>query len=195
MTEETWTPYGLERYRAQGLRKRRVFAIGAVLVLALAWALFTERTIESSTDVLAGGGGNTVGIVSPQQREQTGPDAVVSVRPGGITQATAGEPQAQEGTGSTPVGPPQFAATPVNWPLLLLRYLPFALLGFVLWAGFRARPGKSDEVNFGIYKGAMPLEMITASHAHVVVTSKEARASLFGRSREHYVPPRDPLVR
>jgi hypothetical protein len=184
---ETWTPYGLEAIRVAHIRRRRILALFLAFALAFVWILIlqtmptTERFIE-----ITDGTGSRIEIDTSATDRKDGP-LTVAISPGRITRAETGGSQA---AGDVPVtrfaGPTYDRGTPVLWGGYAVVYGPFALLAGALWLLARRRP--REEINYGIYKGAMPLEMITASAARHVLTTREARRSLFGKRRADYLP-------
>lgn len=193
MAADEWTPYGLEHLRVGKLRTRRLVVLGLVLALFLGYVGIADRTTTKETEIFANGQKQgTIGLDLDTDRpgdSRSRPDATIPVSPGRTVAFDAGAEE--EAQAAPAVAPPRYEVDPIDWLALLLRFGPFALLATILWLGFRRRAAPEDEVNFGVYKGAMPLELITASHAHLVLTPHRAKASLFGKSREDYVPVQD----
>lgn len=187
--EEAWTPYGLEGLRQGALRRRRIVTLALAGVLLVGYFGMTETVRDDELEVFGNGQKQQLELEIPKEsQEKQGPDARIQVSPGRVINAGAGsyqEPQQgqQQRQAQAPPG------EPVDWLAWLAFLGPFVLVGTLAWAAVRPRATPTDEVNFGIYKGAMPLEMITASHAHLVVTQKRAKTSLFGKGRADHVPP------
>lgn len=190
MADEEWTPYGLERYRVAKQRTRRFAVLGLVAALLVGYLALADQTTTRETEIFANGQKQgQIGInldTDLPGASKSRPDATIQVSPGQTARIDTGTQQ--EAQAAPAVTPPKYEVDPIDWLALLLAIGPFALLATILWLGFRRRAVPEDEVNYGVYKGAMPLEMITASHAHLVLTPKRAKASLFGKSREDYVP-------
>jgi hypothetical protein len=186
--KDTWTPYGLEAIRVSYLRRRRLYAIMIGLGLCGIWAFMFETTTETQTDIFVNGRrqGSGIEIDIPEQNREDGP-VTVAVEPGRVTRAASGE--APEG--STPtrrVSAPTFErGSPIPYQIYVILYGPYLLLAAALYFLAKKR-GKHDQVNFGIYKGAMPLESISASLANQIFTSKKAKTGLFGKRRADHLP-------
>ena len=181
-----WTPYGLEAIRIRHLRRRRILAILAALVLAGFWSWMFDETTTTEQEIFANGkkAGNGIQLDVTQPERKDGP-VTVSLSPGRVTRADTADDASPQSI-SRPDAPVLARAPAYNWTAYLVLYGPFALLALALYLLGKRRP--QDEVNFGIYKGAMPLEMITASASRHVLTRKEARESLFGKSRRDHLP-------
>lgn len=182
-----WTPYGLEAIRIAHLRRRRILGILALLGAAILLSSLTETRTETDLDISVNGRrSNSISFDIPEEEPRDGP-VTVSLTPGRVTRAEAGsaaqEPIVQRGNA------PSFDREPAhNYLGLLLFLAPWALIGLAAWL-LGKRRGRYDEVNYGVYKGSMPLEMITASASRNVFTRRHARSSLFGRDRVDHLPP------
>ena len=181
-----WTPYGLEAIRIAHLRRRRLVGILLLLGLGVLAYFLTDTTTTSQLELTVNGRqGNGISLDLPEEKPRNGP-VTVSLTPGRVTRAEAGS-AAPEGSVQRP-NAPSFQREPAyDFGGLVLFVLPWLLIGLAAWF-LATRRGKHDEVNYGIYKGAMPLEMITASASRQVFTRREARVSLFGRRRVDHVP-------
>jgi hypothetical protein len=187
--QEAWTPYGLESIRIAYLRRRRILALLILLLLlGTIYGFFTQTTTKS-TQIFANGndvtGQNTITI---DQNTPSNPNnhVTVSIEPGRVTSATAGGSAGAASVQHANI--PSFdRAPPINWGGYLLLYGPYVLVGLLAWY-LAKRRGKNDEVNFGVYKGAMPLEMISATHAGEVFTRRHAKESIFGKRRHDHLP-------
>ncbi|MHB8604814.1 MAG: hypothetical protein ACYDCK_06115 [Thermoplasmatota archaeon] len=180
--ERGWTPYGLEAIRQAYLRRRRVIAAVVVLALALAWFVFLTSGTSRTTGIFANGKEGTIELDVPAAQKDK--PVTVAISPGKTAEVLSDNTPAPSTTTRNGAAAPA-TATPVNWAAYAVQYGPYIALGTLLWAIWRRKP--TEEVNFGVYKGAMPLEIITASHAHLVLTTKPARASLFGKRRADFV--------
>lgn len=187
--KDVWTPYGLEAIRHAHLRRKRI--LGALLLLLLLGLIYSvfQVTTTKSTDIFANGNKvNTNGI----QIEQKDPGApkkdhvTVGLEPGKITQVNS---SSSIGASTlTRNSLPSFErAAPFNWNDYLLLYGPYVLVGLAMLY-FAKRRGKHDELNFGVYKGALPLEMITSSHQGEVFTKSWVKGSIFGKRRLDHLP-------
>jgi hypothetical protein len=137
----------------------------------------------TNTDICTNGvcrsQGNNVQFEVPEEEKKDGP-VTVSISAGRVTRADTGG-----STGDSTVSRPNQAtltrAVPYNWLGYMIIYGPWVLLAAgVHFLG--KRRGKNDEVNFGIYKGAMPLEMHTVSASKHVITTRKAKR------RSDYLP-------
>lgn len=184
--KEAWTPYGLEAIRVTYLRRRRILSLLIALGLAGVWAFMFETTTTSSQEIYVNGkkaGGIELDV--PNQERNDGP-VTVEISPGRVTSAATG------GSTGTDETPRTFAPTftrepPINYTAYAIIYGPYLLLAAALYFLSKKR-GKHDQVNFGIYKGAMPIEMISHSMAAQIFTSKKAKTGLFGKRRADYLP-------
>lgn len=185
---DAWTPYGLEAYRVQHIARRRILAaLILLLILGILWATLqetTDRQLSLSVN------GRDVGQGGIQLAEPDRPDVedrvTVSLEPGRVMRAaTGGEAAGPSITRNTPAALTR--GTPINWNAYLMLYGPFVLLGLLVWF-LGKRRGRHDELNYGVYKGSMPFEMITASQSRLVFTRKHAKNSVFGKRRDDHLP-------
>jgi len=184
--KEPWSPYGLEAIRVAYLRRRRILSILIAIGLAGVWALMFETTTTTTTEIFANGRRQgTISIEEPDPPQEDGP-VTVEVQPGRVTRAQSGDGEATEQVqrASAPVFQRD---SPIPYRLYVILYGPFVLLAAALYFLAKKR-GKHDEVNFGIYKGAMPLELMSHSMANQVFTTRKAASSLFGKRRADYLP-------
>lgn len=181
----TWTPYGLEAIRVSYLRRRRILTLLIVLGLAGIWAFMFETTTTTSTEIFVNGQkANTIEFDLPEE-QRDGP-VTVAVEPGRVTRAESGSAAQDEEVQRTSA--PTFTRLPaIPYAGYAIVYGPFILIGLALLL-LGKRRGKHDEVNYGIYKGAMPLEGISASMADQVFTTRMAKRSLFGKRRADHLP-------
>lgn len=185
--KQAWTPYGLEAIRVSYLRRRRILSLLIALGLAGIWMFMFETTTSTTQDIFVNGRRQgTIEIDVPEQERNDGPVSV-AIEPGRVTRAESGD---APGSGdSTPrVNAPIFErGSPIPYRQYVILYGPFVLLAAALYFLAKKR-GKHDQVNYGIYKGAMPLEMISNSMSNQVFTTKLAKAGLFGKARADYLP-------
>lgn len=189
--QESWTPYGLEAIRIRHLRRRRILAtlllVAAMLVILL--------TIDSGTrtlpEIFANGnkvssGNNQIQIDLPDEQKPKNGPVTVAISPGRVTLADT-QQSGPESTVQRTSLPTLDRGNALNWNYYLLLYGPWALLGLALLF-LAKRKSTAHEVNYGVYKGSMPLEMISAAARDRVFTTREAKTSLFGRRAEDHVP-------
>lgn len=184
---EAWTPYGLEAIRIAHLRRRRILTGILVLGLLGLWLLILDTTTSTQLSISVNGK-EASGINIDLPNEQPRNDKVtVAVDPGRVTQATT--------TGQLPTSTVQRTdvptfdrGNPLNWSYFVLVYGPYVLLGLALYL-LAKRRGKHDQVNYGIYKGAMPLELISKTAERQIFTTRHAKISIFGKRRADYLPP------
>ena len=186
--KDTWTPYGLEAIRVQYLRRRRLLTILIALGLCGIWAFMFETTTTRTTEIfLNGERQGSIEIDVPETPEREDGPVTVAVEPGRVTRAESGS-AAQDASQTQRVTAPTFTRMPaVPYGDYVLIYGPFLLIAAALWLLAKKR-GKHEEVNYGIYKGALPLEMISASMADQVFTTRMAKRSLFGKRRADHLP-------
>lgn len=191
---QPWTPYGLEAYRVELLRRRgRLLAIAVVLGVLFFLAILAT-TLRQQDDIDAfGGRGGQVEIALPGDKPRAKP-TTLSVAPGRTTvldrpiQPEVRPPRPDTGTTLPPKGG-------LNWMLLLTNFGP--LVGGALWAwglGRRRFLSGLEEVNLGVYKGALPLEMHSAKLKKFVFTRRRAHAHLFGKGRLDWFPAAPAVV-
>lgn len=185
---DEWTPYGLEGIRQAHIRRRRVLgAIAGLCVLALA-ILVLETTTSEQIRLSANGNEVTDSVNIPEPEENDAKDYVtVSLEPGRVSRIESGNAPGEDQVDRTSL-PSGVRASPYPWKLWLLQLLPYLLAGLVAYL-LAKRRGRYDEVNYGVFKGAMPLEMITAEHEASVFTKRWARTSVFGKRRLDHLPP------
>lgn len=190
--KDVWTPYGLEAIRTSYLRRRRILSMLIALGLAGFWALAFETTTTTSTEIFANGERAGGGIQLDLPEEQRDGPVTVAISPGRVTRAESGgeeQPQAVQRTSA-----PTFErASPIPFVGYAYVYGPAVLL---LLAGYflAKKRGKHDQVNYGIYKGALPLELVSASMSKQVFTPRMAKTGLFGKRRADYLPQEVLLV-
>lgn len=195
MTEE-WTPYGLEAIRARILWRRRIMAIVLAVVVALAilllFAALSKKTYETEISLAGGSGDNTIEVETKDADELRSKPLTIAVSPGGITLVgnglTDGEGAADRLSRASVNYPFIRGETPFNFLSLMFPWGLLILLAWAIWSAGRGEHNASAEVNFGIYKGTAPLEIVTASYRHLVVTQRLAHAPIFGKEREDYLP-------
>lgn len=176
-----WSPYGLEAYRTTSSRGRNRWLLAAIALLLLGWLALNLLSGDSSFSV---GTGQEGSVVLTRPDDPAPPKATVSVAPGRVTELD--QPVETAGSGSRSQSITNEAAYPLmGWALILA---PILLLP---WLARRLLAGSQTELNFGVYKGAMPLEMISATQRDLVYSRKAVDAPLFGKSREDYIPDED----
>lgn len=190
MSSEDWTPYGLEAIRIQYLRRRQTLIWLLLLLLLLLVVIFLGTATETSQSISVNGkdaNGNSIQIDDKSGDGPKGGEHVtVGLEPGKVTRAEQGGSAGSPSITSN--APPVAQRAPAyNWTAFLILYGPYVLLGLAAWF-LAKRRSRHHEVNFGIYKGAMPFEMITATHERHVFTKKLAETSLFGKGMYDHLP-------
>ncbi|HVL47500.1 MAG TPA: hypothetical protein VM889_02990 [Candidatus Thermoplasmatota archaeon] len=180
---ENWTPYGLEAIRQQTIRRRRNLALAMFLVYIVGYTVFILLTTTANLSVGDGSGGSVELDLSGRNVEERQKPVTVRVGPGRITLADFGG----EAATTPPTAPPPPGVEAINWRGELMAYGPPIALLWLLLAAIRSKD-KNGEVNYGVYKGAMPYEMITAEAKGHVFTTRLAKGSLFGRTRSDHLP-------
>jgi hypothetical protein len=184
-----WTPYAHEDLRVHLLWRKRIL-VGLVLAsLFLVWALSLGVTTQTTEELsVYGGDGQSTTIQRPDEENQgTQPDATVSVSPGETARLEDGvqvgneTPPERQGGGTPTPEPPD--GIPFLGLLMLLG--PF-IAAVYAWRKL-ANQGDVGEANYGIYKGPMPLEKVTATHADLVQTGQEVEENPFGKRRNDYL--------
>jgi hypothetical protein len=188
--DASWTPYGLEAIRVQHARRRRRIAALALIAAALLLLVIFRPGTTDRLSVSVNGqevGGDQFSIDVPQDQKPKDGPVTVSISPGRVTLASADQGASTAPQVSRANVPAFSTAPPIRWSYYLLVYGPWLLLALALWM-LAKRRGKHDEVNFGVHKGAMPLEMISAHARDQVHTKRHAKVSIFGKRREDYLP-------
>ncbi len=181
-----WTPYGLEAIRIAHLRRRRLLGILLGLGVAVLWLSFFSTTVERDLQVTTDQGGNEISIdVSGAQQKPKDDKITVSIAPGRVTRAETGSGAAQDAPITRFAAPTFDRAAPIPWTYYLLQFGPFLLLALAVWL---MRHRKTNEINYGIYKGALPLEMISAGAANHIFTTRHATSNIFGKRRVDFLP-------
>lgn len=181
-----WTPYPHEPLRVQLLWRKRIVLALILGIVFLFWALSLGVTTDTQEQLTVyGGDGDSVTIERPEDSD-TQPAATVTLRPGETARLdedlTLSEGDREPGGqgGQIPEQPPG-----IPFLGLLLLIGPF-ILAYLLWRHL-GNQGASTEVNYGVYKGAMPLEMITSSHSNLVLTGRQVDQNPFGKERTDYL--------
>lgn len=192
MSAAPWSPYGLEVHRVALLQRRQRLLAAALLLGGLALLALLATTIQQSDDITTfGSGGNSVNIDLPTDRPRPKP-TTLTVSPGRTSVLNQPiQPELRPARDNTAV--PVVSDGLNLWPLLT-SLAPVVLGGLYLWwLGRKRLLGPIEQVNFGVYKGAMPLEMHSAVHKGYIFTRAQARAHLFGRRSADFLPA-GPLV-
>lgn len=175
-----WSPYGHEAARRQVLMQRHAYLAVAAIGIALVYTIFLGLTFSVETDVQSGG---TVDIQREEQKPMT-----VTVSPGRAPAFASSDVMELEGQDAPGVEREQEG-------LILSTIRPFLpvvlpLVG-AMWllsrVGASAR-GDLAELNFGVYKGAMPYEMHTVSRYKQVFTHRLVQDHIFAKTREDFLP-------
>ncbi|MCA1814410.1 MAG: hypothetical protein LC624_10745 [Halobacteriales archaeon] len=183
---QAWSPYGLEAYRVQLLRRRSRLVYVALAVGLVIMAAMLLNSIHTGTDITVhNGDGSSITVKIPETPRPK--PTTLTISPG---KTTVLQQPIQPESRPTP-NPPSADNGPagLNWAAVLSSLVPpFALvLGAARYAKKRAA-GPLEQVNLGIFKGPLPLEMITATHRTAVYTPRMAYASIFGKQRDEYIP-------
>ncbi len=181
-----WTPYPHEETRVQLLWRKRIILAVILGLLFLLWALSLNVTTETEEQLTVyGGDGSSVTVERPEDQDVQ-PAASVTLRPGETARLDEdltlddGDPQPGQQGGQLPEQP---EGIPFMGLLLLIG--PF-ILALLIWR-YLANQGASTEVNYGVYKGALPLELVTATHSDLVLTGKRVEQNPFGKGRTDYL--------
>lgn len=173
-----WSPYALERYRVTKTRGPSRWLLALLALLVLGWLTLNFFAGDSSVQVGTGDSGS-VAVTAPN--DPGPPKATVKIQPGKVTELDAPVEAGSQGSQA------QQISTERPYPIIggLLLIAPLLLIP---WFARRliARPSKV-ELNFGVYKGAMPLEMISASQREILFSRGVVENPLFGKTRGDYV--------
>lgn len=189
MTADDWTPYGLEAFRQSQLRRRRLTILVLALAVAVAYIGFLQFGISSESSVTLqtiGGDGGSIEIEDPRP-ERAEPDATLAITPGELNFPESSIQTSDGDSGPAAPEGGQPGVQPIHWPVFLVRWgIPLGLLlvGYLVGRG----RGEAEEVNYGVYKGALPMETISARYSHLVETSRATYQDPFGKRRPDYVP-------
>lgn len=177
------SPYGLEAHRVALLRRRRQLLLAAVLAGVLALVAVVVLTLNENGDVstLSGGqGSNTIDIAIPDKPRPK--PTTLSIAPGRTT--VLDKPIQPEVRAPSTEPPEQINGRGgLNWMGILQTFGPTLGVGLYAWRYGRKRMLSSlEEVNLGVYKGALPFELHAAKHKKFLFTSKMAMAPVFGKA-------------
>jgi hypothetical protein len=191
-TPEPWSPYGLEAHRVALLQRRKRMLLAGIVLGFLLLAAVLASTIRTNDDVRSINGSGQVEIQVPEQ--QRAKPTTLSVSPGrtAVLNSPIQEERGPQRQGGGIVEPPREG---INWLGLLTPLAPPIGLAIYAWrVGKQRIAGPLEQVNLGVYKGAMPLELLTAQSKEHVFTSEQARASLFGKVRQDHLPSQPQVV-
>lgn len=182
-----WTPYPHEEVRVSLLWRKRILLAVLIGTVFLFWALSLGIDTDTTEEVdVLNGNGDQVQVQRPDQQQQERPTATVTLRPGETARLNEDlnvgerpEPSGRQGA-TVPERP---GGIPFGGLLLLIG--PF-ILAVMAWRHL-SEQGASTEANYGIYKGALPLELVTATHAGEVQTGQEVEQNPFGKVRSDYL--------
>ncbi len=182
--DDQWTPYAHEPTRVALLWRKRLILALLVGALFAFWATNLGVTLdtEEQLDIL-GEDGDSVTI---EREEREEPVASVTLTPGQTARLEEdlelGDPEPV----TAPTGP-QIPERPPGIPFmgLLLLFGPF-IAALAAWR-YLKDDATGTEANYGIYKGALPLELLTAQHAGLVRTGQEVEQNPFGKHRNDYL--------
>ncbi|MGH7320176.1 MAG: hypothetical protein ACRELA_11205 [Candidatus Rokuibacteriota bacterium] len=182
-----WTPYPHEPLRVRLVWRRRFILLALLVAAFILWLTLFKGPATELTETIStvDQEGNVVSVTRDlrPQKSFEAPDARVTVRPGQTARTTPIE-QTETGDQPTPTtAPPVRPPSDIPFFGLLILFAPMLL---ALWL-FRRFAPPAPEVNYGIYKGALPFEIITASHRHLVLTSRRVDENPFGRERADYL--------
>lgn len=193
--DDGWSPYGLEAYRQSHLWRRRLAVVAVALVVAVAYVAVLQFGTDTDTVIstIGRGDGDTLTFEQPESGPPE-PDATITLEPGELTVPDQSIQTDIEEPGDAPVAPSgQPGVEPIDWTGVLLRWgIPLALIlvGFLVGRVW-GRASESERVNYGVYKGALPMETISARYNHLVETTRATYEHPFGKRRSHYVPDGD----
>ncbi|HEV8360310.1 MAG TPA: hypothetical protein VGR28_07650 [Candidatus Thermoplasmatota archaeon] len=171
------SPYGLEAHRVALLRRRRRALLALILLGLFGAIVFIATTIQEGSDISTFGGGNHVEVSLPD-KPRTKP-TTLSVSPGRTT--VLEKPIQPEARAEQRGSPDELQGGGLNW-LGLLQILgpPIAGALYAWRVGKKRALGSLQQVNLGVYKGALPLELHSATHKKFIFTPKMAHGPLFG---------------
>lgn len=186
--DREWTPYPHEEVRVHLLWRKRILLGLLVGALFLMWALSLGVQTETEEQLeIYGGDGSSIQINRPDEQQRTEPAASVTLRPGETARLnedlTVNDTSQRQGERSGATVPERPSGIPFVGILMVLA--PF-LAAIAAWR-YLGEEGTSIEVNYGVYKGSMPLEMITATHAKHLYTGSELHENPFGKVRSDYL--------
>ncbi len=183
--DDQWTPYPHEPVRVSLLWRKRLILGLLIGGLFAFWAASLGADLEFDSEVdIIGEDGDTVQVEQSEEDEE--PLATVTLSPG---ETATMDDDLELGDADAPVAPtgPLIPERPPGIPFLGLLLLlgPF-LAALSAWRYLQDQ-STSTEANYGIYKGALPLEAITAQHAGLVRTGREVEDNPFGKRRNDYL--------
>jgi hypothetical protein len=163
-------------------------ALAAVLVIMVVLVGQIQQSPQIST---LNGSGNSIDIPLPTDKPRPKP-TTLTVSPGRTS--VLDTPIQNEPAKPKSPAPVPTSATGINWAGLLTAFGPPIIVAFLLWQFARRRAvGALEEVNLGVYKGALPFELHSATHKKYLFTRAMAHASLFGKTAADFLG-RQPAV-
>ncbi len=178
--EPKWTPYGHESARRQLLVQRHAWLVVGAIGVAMFYAMFLGLTFSVETDVQSGG---TVDIEREEQKPMT-----VTVAPGRAPAFATSDAQEPDGRDAPSVEREEDGLILSTVRPILPVVLPLVGAFWLLSRVGASSRGKLAELNFGVYKGAMPYEMHTVGRYKQVFTHRRVEDHVFGKSREDFLP-------
>lgn len=189
---QAWTPYGLEALRARYLKRRRRIVLGLALLAAAAYVAFLVANIETSTEVSSvgrgggGGSGSSSARIDLTKERPVSRPVTIALSPGRVTFV----PNDLQGSPAEQTTVPAKKEAEIDFvqfhPSNLLRpAVPLLVIGWAVRRFLWGTPGGSlYEANFGIYKGALPIETVTHRFAKRLRSGSEVSPELFGHRRK-----------
>jgi len=173
-------------------RRRRLLLAGIVLGLLVLFGVLASSIKESADVNSLNSGSGQVALDLNRDTPRPKP-TTLTVSPGRTTVLNESiAPEVRQQRENQHVDRPD---PPLPILALLQVIGPPIGLAVLAWRyGRRAVAGPLEQVNLGVYKGAMPLEMVTARSKGFVFTPEQAHRHLFGRERGDFVPTKPVVV-
>lgn len=184
--DNQWTPYPHEEVRVQLLWRKRLLLALLIGGLFAFWATSLGVSVDTDQEVdIIGEEGDTAQIERSEEEEEE-PVATVTLRPGETARMEEEMTLGDEPQPTAPTGP-RVPERPEGIPFLGIFLLLGPFLASIAAWRYLQEEVTTTEANYGIYKGALPLETITADHAGLVRTGKHVQHNPFGKRRNDYL--------
>jgi hypothetical protein len=188
---DDWSSYLHEPYRIRRLRRKQIVIAAIAVLLIAAWLLYLFFQVGTDTSIqIFGSGANSTNRVASAPGaigenatvNQTPPFVSITVNPGYTVAANFTQEQASSEKPTSQDNNQEQDSGRIYWENIVIPLLPIAV---ILFAGIKIAGLMKSEVNFGVYKGAMPLEMHTTKKK-LVFNNELQKTNVFGKDKSEY---------
>lgn len=194
---DAWSPYLHEPYRIRRLRRKQIILAAIAMLLIIAWLLYLFSQMGTNTNIQIFGstGGSAKASSIPgavgenSSFSQTPQIVTITVNPGYTVAANFTDPRISTERLQAPPIQQERDKGKIYWINIAIPLLPIAV---VLFSAVKIIGFVKSEVNFGIYKGAMPLELHTTKKK-LVFNNELQKTNVFGKDRSEYDLEPEPI--